>query len=243
MPIPSLDLTPATSFGAGALAPYDSALRDRDRRLYLFDASDEKVASERLFSGDGSRTGAVRLDVERFLAAADEDDVDVLSRLRGPLLDVGCGPGRIVKAAILAGHLALGIDVSTTAVTIARERGLPVLLRSIFHDLPSEGTWGVVTLIDGNIGIGGDPLALLSRCAELVDPHHGEVVVETHGDAERDRVFDGIVVDDLARESLPFPWAEVGSIPLRAYADSAGLELVREWTHRDRSFSLFAKRS
>ena len=96
------------------------------------------------------------------------------------MLDIGCGPGRFVHAAIMAGHLTLGIDISATAVRIAQEHGLPVLRRSVFQDLPGEGTWGTALLIDGNIGIGGDPAALLRRCAELVRDDDGRVLVETH---------------------------------------------------------------
>jgi len=39
------------------------------------------------------------------------------------------------------------------------------------------GRWAHVLLADGNVGIGGDVVALLRRCAELVRPG-GTVVVE-----------------------------------------------------------------
>lgn len=147
----------------------------------------------------------------------------------------------MVKAAILAGHLALGVDVSLTAVEIAQERGLPVLCRSAFHDLPSEGTWGTAMLIDGNIGIGGDPQLLLERCARLVlHDGSGRVLVETHADPAQDRVFEGVVVDDQARTSEPFPWAEVGATALRRYATLAGLALTREWNFHGRGFAEYA---
>jgi SAM-dependent methyltransferase len=213
-------------FGAGDRAPYDHALRDPGRTLYLHDA-------------DGGADPA-RLAVERFLAPADAEDVAVLADARGPIIDIGCGPGRFVHAAIMAGHLTLGIDISPTAVHIAQEQGLPVLCRSVFQDLPGEGTWGTALLIDGNIGIGGDPTALLMRCAQLVRGDQGRVLIETHPDRDRDRVFDGMLVDDLQRESLPFPWAEVGAEALRRYAAAAGLVLHREWTTQRRSFAEYA---
>ncbi|MEO6117356.1 MAG: SAM-dependent methyltransferase, partial [Pseudolysinimonas sp.] len=120
-------------------------------------------------------------------------------------------------------------------------QGLPVLRRSVFHDLPAEGTWGTALLIDGNIGIGGDPESLLARCAQLVRSDGGRVLVETHPDPSRDRAFDGIVVDDLRRESMPFPWAEVGAIPLRDHAHRAGWRLVREWMTHERAFAEYAR--
>jgi SAM-dependent methyltransferase len=218
---------PRRIFGSGAKEPYDLALRDSHRMLHLVEPD-----------GGGD---PVPLDVSKFLADADEHDTDALSHAHGPVLDLGCGPGRLVRAAILGGHLALGIDASRVAVKIAQEHGLPVLCRSIFQKLPAEGTWGTALVIDGNIGIGGDPIALLSRCAELVLDHaEGRVLVEAHPDADRDRVFEAVVVDDLGRSSLPFPWAEVGIEGLIRYAASAGLRLVQQWERGGRVFAEFA---
>jgi SAM-dependent methyltransferase len=215
----------ASSFDDGERQPYSRALRDPSRVLYLRDAA-----------GGEPGLDDARLDVERFIASADAGDAEALLGIRGPVLDVGCGPGRIVHASIMAGHLTLGIDISATAVHIAQEHGLPVLRRSVFDDLPGEGTWGTALLIDGNIGIGGDPTALLARCAKLVRPIDGRVILETHADPHRDRQFAGVLVDDLDRSSLPFPWAEVGVVALRAYAAAANLVVVREWTVRERTF-------
>lgn len=219
------DLLAAGSFGSGAHAPYDRALRDPARTLYL-----------RVADGEPS-VDLVQLEIERFLAGADAGDTAVVGEVAGPVLDIGCGPGRMVHAAIMAGHLTLGIDVSTTAVRLAQEHGLPVLCRSVFQDLPAEGDWGTALLIDGNVGIGGDPRALLARCRELVRRADGRILVETHHNPKRDRLFDGVVVDDLARESLPFPWAEVGAIALRKYAGQVGLRSLREWVSHGRRFT------
>jgi SAM-dependent methyltransferase len=218
----------AATFGSGAREPYRRALRDAERTLYLREA------------GADTSSGAVKLETERFLSSADAGDAEAVSDAVGPVLDIGCGPGRMVHAAIVAGHLTLGIDISPTAVGLAQEHGLPVLCRSVFQPLPAEGEWGTALLIDGNIGIGGHPTSLLARCVELVRPG-GRVVVETHADPHRDRVFEGVVVDDLDRESLPFPWAEVGAIALRRHAAAAGLELVRERISHGRAFAEYSR--
>ena len=225
----ALRLGSPSAFDAGDHEPYGNALRDPERTVYLRD------------SGDSS-TGTAPLDIERFLAGADESDAAALAAATGPVLDIGCGPGRFVHAAIMAGHLALGIDISATAVQIAQENGLPVLCRSVFQDLPGEGTWGTALLIDGNIGIGGDPAVLLRRCGELVRTGDGRVMVETHPDPVRDAVFTGVLVDDLERSSLPFPWAEVGVRAMRRHAADAGLVETRVWTVDDRTFAEYARR-
>ncbi|CAN5308064.1 class I SAM-dependent methyltransferase [soil metagenome] len=217
----------SATFGSGALEPYDHALRDTARTLHLVESD--------------STAEPVRVDVSKFLAHADDHDADALTHAHGPVIDLGCGPGRLVRAAILGGHLALGIDASRVAVRIAQENGLPVLCRSLFQDLPAEGTWGTAMLIDGNIGIGGDPVSLLRRCAELVLAHgEGRVLVEAHPEADRYRVFDAVVTDDLGRSSLPFAWAEVGIEGLLVRAREAGLQAVHSWTRGGRTFAEFA---
>lgn len=228
---PTRDLS--GTFGSGALEPYANALRDPARSLSLHRMAPRPECA------DAAEPNSV--DVRRYLAPADAVDIEVIRHCRGPILDVGCGPGRIVQAAVLAGHLALGIDISTTAVAIAQERGLPVLCRSLFQELPAEGTWGTVVVLDGNIGIGGDPMSLLQRCADLIlDDGEGRILVEVHPDADRIQLYDGVVVDDLSQESLPFPWAEVGARTLHLYADDAGLTLLSQWKRGQRAFALYS---
>lgn len=118
------------------------------------------------------------LDVERWCAVADAADLSALSRCEGPVLDIGCGPGRLVAALAARGHRALGIDVSEAAVTRTLRLGGSALHRSVFEPLPGEGRWGTVLLVDGNVGIGGDPRRLLHRTTELLAPG-GLLVAET----------------------------------------------------------------
>ena len=219
-------------FGAGGEEPYGAALDDDGRTLSLHE-----------YRADGGTAGQAgrRIELGRFLAAADATDGEAILRVEGPVLDVGCGPGRMVRAAAVRGHPVLGIDVSAAAVRIALRQGLPVLHRSVFDHLPGLGRWGTAILMDGNIGIGGDPVALLGRCSALVRPHGGRVLVETSPDPDHDRVFQSLVVDDLGRRSLPFAWAEVGTTALRSHASAAGLIRLREWAAGGRSFAEYAR--
>lgn len=90
--------------------------------------------------------------------------------LRGTVLDVGCGPGRLVAELAARGRPALGIDVSEAAVAHTARLGGQALRRSVFEPLPGEGRWDTALLLDGNVGIGGDPAALLHRMAQLLTP-------------------------------------------------------------------------
>ncbi|TPX01052.1 SAM-dependent methyltransferase, partial [Schumannella luteola] len=77
----SSELQTASSFGSGLREPYGRALRDPSRVLYLRDAHLDAPAEP------------VRVEVERFLAAADAGDTSLVAQTAGPVLDVGCGPG------------------------------------------------------------------------------------------------------------------------------------------------------
>ncbi|AGP54433.1 methyltransferase domain-containing protein [Streptomyces rapamycinicus] len=174
------------------------------------------------------------LDVERWCADADAADRTVLRRCRGPILDIGCGPGRLVAALALHGHPCLGIDVSQAAVARTVRAGGPALCRSVFEPLPGEGRWGTALLIDGNIGIGGDPRALLARVAQLMAPD-GLLIVEAAAADVDERVR--VRVDDGRGDvGTAFPWARVGVRALLRHAHAVGWSPVEQWTARDRGF-------
>ena len=215
------------TFGSGGAEPYARALRRDDQVLYLRDIESDSLTPSRA------------MDVSRWNDAADAADLGLLNGINGAVLDIGCGPGRMVRAAMHRGLTALGIDVSETAVEIARESGLMVLNRSVFERLPREGLWGAALLVDGNIGIGGDPSSLLERCAELIAPT-GVIVVEVHDDPLRDHMYDGTIVDIRGHQSDAFPWAEIGEIALARRAERIGLRLDQSWDTDGRSFCRLA---
>ena len=62
----------------------------------------------------------------------------------------------------------------------ARAGGAQALRHSLFDPLPGEGRWATVLLMDGNVGIGGDPVALLARINQLLAPA-GIALVEVDG--------------------------------------------------------------
>jgi len=61
------------------------------------------------------------------------------------ILDLGCGPGRDLKAFAALGHIAVGLDGSTHFAAMAREySGCEVLEQDFLHlDLPQESFDGV----------------------------------------------------------------------------------------------------
>jgi SAM-dependent methyltransferase len=162
-----------------------------------------------------------------------EDDA-VLSRAVGPVLDVGCGPGRHVLALAERGIVALGIDITPAALKFARRRGAPVLARSVFDRVPGAGRWSSALLLDGNLGIGGHPEALLARVASLLDPT-GTVLVELEPPGSTPRAE--LVRFDIEGVEGPwFGWSAVGPNRLLAPATSAGLRVEDVWRAGERWF-------
>lgn len=180
---------------------------------------------------DGSRT---LLPVDNWLHIR-PGDASIVERCEGATLDVGSGPGRLTVALAERGIPALGIDVTPYAVEIARTAGALTLLRDVFGRVPGAGRWMTVLLADGNIGIGGDPAALLRRVGELLTPL-GQALVEvqppgTQLRREQVRLCHG------DRTSAWFPWAYVSVDQIAEVAEDAGLSMAEVWTTDGRWFS------
>jgi SAM-dependent methyltransferase len=132
---------------------------------------------------------------------------------------MGCGPGRHLAALRAAGKRGLGVDLSPVAVQLARDRGAEAIAGDVFADVP--GSWRTVLLLDGNIGIGGAPAALLRRAGELLAPD-GAVVVEVDPPgAPTYRTRIRIEAHDAVSEW--FAWARVGADGIERVAAQAGL--------------------
>lgn len=209
-------------------APYAQALHSRRGPLFLR-------------RSDG---WLLPLDVERWCASPDAADLSALRRCEGPVLDIGCGPGRMVAALASRGQRALGIDVSEAAVDRAVETGGAALLRSVFDPLPAEGHWGTALLVDGNIGIGGDVRSLLVRTGKLLAPD-GLLIAETSPLDVDERCLVHIDSGRPRAESSPdalFPWARVGTAALLRHARPLGWYPDDQWVAGGRPFVVLRRR-
>jgi SAM-dependent methyltransferase len=186
---------------------------------------------------DGSQ---MRLALERYLGPADATDEWLLRAVRGPVLDVGCGPGRHLHALAKRGVFALGVDLSPAAVELARDRGATAIVGSIFDEVPGAGTWRTALLLDGNIGIGGAPHRLLGRVGGLLSTR-GEMLVELDEPQTQTATLSARL-ESAGEQSAWFDWARVGYRDIDAVADAAGFELVEGWQRGERWFARLRKR-
>jgi SAM-dependent methyltransferase len=187
---------------------------------------------------EGGRRHSLADALGQWVGSADDADRDLLARAEGTVLDAGCGPGRMVAELAAQGREAVGIDTSHAAIALTRALGAAAVHRSIFEPVPGEGGWDTVLLADGNIGIGGDPVALLERCRELIAPT-GRVLVELDAPGTGMRAT-RIRLERGAVRGTWIPWAHVGVDAVDGPAEAAGLEVDAIWACDGRSFASLA---
>ncbi|MEV4347144.1 class I SAM-dependent methyltransferase [Actinoplanes sp. NPDC049596] len=206
--------------------------------LTLYERALTRAAAgeEATFAMRGADGRHRRVDAAGWCRPGRPGDDGLLDRCVGSTLDVGCGPGRLTSALLLRGRPALGIDVSATAVRLARARGALALRRDVFAAVPGHGRWEHLLLADGNIGIGGDPVGLLRRCRELLAPHgrlHAELAAPGAGS------WSGVATlhDRTGGPGAPLRWAQVAADDLAPLARAAGLLARSSWTEAGRWFA------
>jgi SAM-dependent methyltransferase len=197
----------------------------------LYEQALAGLASAQVEHADGR---ARPLQVQRWLRGAPGDG-SLLDRCTGPTLDVGAGPGRLTVALAERGVPALAIDITPYAVQLARSSGALALQRDVFGYLPGTGRWATVLLADDNIGIGGDPAALLRRARTLLGPD-GQVLAEV-GPPGAPAWHQPVRLSTPSGSGAWFPWAWIGADQIGTLGDAAGLHVTEVWTDSGRWFA------
>jgi len=171
--------------------------------------------------------------VQRWRGDVSPAERRLLADFASPVLDIGCGPGRVAAHLARRGIDALGVDVAEAAVITARRRGATALCASAFDPLPAEGRWAGAVLLDGNLGIGGDPLRLLRRLCGLLRPG-GRVLAEAEAPGVPTR---STRVRLHGWRSTWQPWALVCIDDVEQLAATAGFRLAVTETSEGRWFA------
>jgi SAM-dependent methyltransferase len=204
-------------------------------RVYA-DGLTEPARPVKVRLSDGSE---IPLALERYLRPADATDERLLQTARGPVLDVGCGPGRHLHALAKRGVFALGVDLSPVAVELARYGGANAIVGSIFDEVPGAGTWRTALLLDGNVGIGGAPAKLLTRVGGLLS-EGGDIVVELDPPGVHTATLMARLETPSAKSGW-FDWARVAATDIDQVARASGLELRTQEQHDGRWFAWLRK--
>jgi SAM-dependent methyltransferase len=175
--------------------------------------------------------------VARWWAEFEEPEPDALAWYRGaverfgqPVLDLGCGTGRLLLPLAAAGIDIDGTDVSADMIGLAAERarraGLsPRLAVQPLHELEMPRTYRLAFMC-GVLGIGGRrdrDAEALRRVLRLLEP--GGALVVDHR-----LPYDGLDEERWARwlpgrrASVPRPWPDAGD--RRTAADGDEIELL-----------------
>jgi len=179
------------------------------------------------------------LPVDRYLGPTDDIDETLLDQIEGPVLDVGCGPGRHLRALTHRGVFALGVDLSPVAVGLARCGGAQAIVGDVFDELPGAGSWRTALLLDGNVGIGGCPPRLLRRLRSLLCAD-GQILVELEAPGAPSHET-RVRIEDNGEMSEWLPWARVSTSGIDEIANQSALSVMRLWSCGERWFSLLAR--
>jgi SAM-dependent methyltransferase len=110
--------------------------------------------------------------------------------VKGKILDIGCGAGRVALYFQEKGHDVVGIDISQAAVDASHERGLKeVHLMSADNLEFPDSTFDTVLLFGNNFGVLGDEEKIISMLKDLhrITKPDGVILAQTRDVEDTDK--------------------------------------------------------
>ncbi len=137
-----------------------------------------------------------------WLAAARAALVPPAARPGAVLLDVGCGGGLLAPRLNGAGYAHVGIDLSPSAVGIARGHGLRYVVRGDAHTLPLADETADVVAAGEILEHVTDLCTVVGECCRVLRPG-GTLIVDTLADTRLARVLAISVAERLPGGAPP----------------------------------------
>jgi SAM-dependent methyltransferase len=116
------------------------------------------------------------LEVAGYFSSPEEwpdEELAVIERAPGPVLDVGAGAGRHSLALQARGIAVTALDPSPGAIEVCRQRGVRDVFCGTAHDLPDHPRFETFLLLGNNLGLVGSPAeapGFLGRLRHLAAP-------------------------------------------------------------------------
>lgn len=207
----------------------------------LRDAFLGKQAGDFLVSSDDGKEFPLDLSFY-FSAEPEEPEVQVLSRVSGRILDLGCGCGRIVKYLQDKGLDVTGLDIDPIAVEVAKKRGCRQVHTGSLVNLDQYRPFDTILLLNRTLCAMGtvDQIAsVLTRCREC-SASNAQIIFDSI-EVRKDLVHPspGIMEDTLrfkynGRVGQPFVRTYFSNFVARDLTARTGWECVETLTRDDR---------
>lgn len=148
--------------------PIDAPREDDAFGEMVWDAFHDDLAERPQYRRDDDEVTEAHLDAY-FTDPEDWSDRlhDLLARLDGSVLDVGCGPGKHARYLQSQGHDVLAIDRSPGAIAVARESGVDHAAVMDMRDAAVLDTFEGAIVLGKQIAVGDDPDDLRDTLAAL----------------------------------------------------------------------------
>ena len=107
---------------------------------------------------------------------------NIYKYIKSPILDVGCGAGRVAKNFQELGYKVVGIDISKEAISIAKNLGMQDAVLGSIWNFQSEPKFETVLLYGNNMGLAErveNIPKFLDKLFSLMNPPDGGKVIYT----------------------------------------------------------------
>jgi SAM-dependent methyltransferase len=230
--------------------------------MIMDDATSGKEAKHEIERDDGYTNESLGSQYTAPFSEWNESERLASAEVKGKILDIGCGAGRVALHFQKEGHDVVGIDISQAAVDASRKRGVrEVYLMSAENlDFPNN-TFDTVILFGNNFGVLGDEEKIVAMLMDLhrITKSDAVILAQTRDVADTDKpehiayhernrsrgIPIGLVKIRLKYRGHIGDWWNlrmVNSDEMSAMAEKAGWKLVKTYGPRNLYVGLLQKR-